>query len=59
MSPNQQRNDVIDGLKVIAAEVIILHHCVSYGELATAAKELLPIFSTFVFDYGRYAVQLF
>ena len=59
MSPNQQRNDVIDGLKVIAAQVIILHHCMSYGELAAGAKELFPIFSTFVFDYGRYAVQIF
>jgi peptidoglycan/LPS O-acetylase OafA/YrhL len=59
MRPNQQRNDVIDGLKVLAAQVIILHHCMSYGELAAAAKELFPIFSVFVFDYGRYAVQLF
>jgi peptidoglycan/LPS O-acetylase OafA/YrhL len=59
MRPNQQRNDVIDGLKVLAAQVIILHHCMSYGELAAAANELLPIFSVFVFDYGRYAVQLF
>jgi peptidoglycan/LPS O-acetylase OafA/YrhL len=59
MRPNQQRNDVIDGLKVLAAQVIILHHCMSYGELAAAAKELLPIFSVFVFDYGRYAVQIF
>jgi peptidoglycan/LPS O-acetylase OafA/YrhL len=59
MSPNQQRNDLIDGLKVLAAQVIILHHCMSYGELAAAAKELFPIFSTFVFDYGRYAVQIF
>jgi peptidoglycan/LPS O-acetylase OafA/YrhL len=59
MRPNQQRNDVIDGLKVLAAQVIILHHCMSYGELAAAAKELFPIFSVFVFDYGRYAVQIF
>jgi peptidoglycan/LPS O-acetylase OafA/YrhL len=59
MRPNQQRNDVIDGLKVLAAQVIILHHCMSYGELAAAAKELFPIFSVLVFDYGRYAVQIF
>lgn len=59
MRPNQQRNDLINGLKVVAAQIIILHHCMSYGELAAAANELFPIFSVFVFDYGRYAVQLF
>jgi peptidoglycan/LPS O-acetylase OafA/YrhL len=36
-----------------------LHHCVSYGEIASAAKELLPSVTTFLFDYGRYAVQVF
>jgi peptidoglycan/LPS O-acetylase OafA/YrhL len=50
---------LIDVLKVLAAQIIVLHHCVSYGELASAAKELLPSVSTFLFDYGRYAVQVF
>ena len=59
MRPNQHRNDLIDGLKVLAAQVIIVHHCVSYGELASAAKELFPSFSVLMFDYGRYAVQIF
>lgn len=59
MRPNQNQYWLIDGLKVFAAQVILLHHCMSYGELASAAKELLPFFSTFVFDYGRYAVQIF
>lgn len=59
MRPNQGHYCLIDGLKVLAAQIIIVHHCVSYGELASAAKELLPSFSTVVFDYGRYAVQLF
>lgn len=59
MRPNQDSYYLVDGLKVFAAQIIILHHCLSYGELASAAKELLPSFSAFVFDYGRYAVQLF
>lgn len=59
MRPNQDSYYLVDGLKVFAAQVIIVHHCLSYGELASAAKELLPSFSAFVFDYGRYAVQLF
>lgn len=59
MRPNQEHHCFIDGLKVFAAQIIILHHCMSYGELATAANELLPKFSLFLFDYGRYAVQVF
>lgn len=59
MRPNQDHYYLVDCLKVFAAQIIIVHHCLSYGELASAAKELLPSFSAFVFDYGRYAVQLF
>jgi peptidoglycan/LPS O-acetylase OafA/YrhL len=59
MRPNQKHYCLIDGLKVFAAQIIILHHCLSYGELASAAKELLPSVAAFLFDYGRYAVQVF
>jgi len=59
MRPNQSQYCLIDGLKVCAAQIIILHHCMSYGELASAAKELLPGVAAFLFDYGRYAVQIF
>jgi peptidoglycan/LPS O-acetylase OafA/YrhL len=59
MSPERSQYWLIDALKVLAAQIIILHHCVSYGELAFAAKELLPSMGTFLFDYGRYAVQIF
>jgi len=59
MRTNQSQYYLIDGLKVCAAQIIILHHCVSYGELASAANELLPSVAAFLFDYGRYAVQIF
>jgi peptidoglycan/LPS O-acetylase OafA/YrhL len=59
MRTNQSQYCLIDGLKVCAAQIIILHHCVSYGELASAANELLPRVAAFLFDYGRYAVQIF
>jgi peptidoglycan/LPS O-acetylase OafA/YrhL len=59
MNPERTHYCLIDVLKVLAAQIIVLHHCVSYGELASAAKELLPSVSTFIFDYGRYAVQVF
>jgi peptidoglycan/LPS O-acetylase OafA/YrhL len=59
MNPERSKYCLIDVLKVLAAQVIVLHHCVSYGELASAAKELIPSVSTFLFEYGRYAVQVF
>ena len=59
MSPKRSQYWLIDALKVLAAQIIVLHHCVSYGELASVAKELLPSVSAFLFDYGRYAVQIF
>jgi len=59
MSPKRSQYWLIDALKVLAAQIIVLHHCVSYGEIASAAKELLPSMTTFLFDYGRYAVQVF
>jgi peptidoglycan/LPS O-acetylase OafA/YrhL len=59
MSPKRSQYWLIDALKVLAAQIIVLHHCVSYGEIASAAKELLPSVTTFLFDYGRYAVQVF
>ena len=50
---------LIDGLKVFAAQIIVLHHCVSYGQLALTASLQLPHLSSILFDYGRYAVQVF
>jgi peptidoglycan/LPS O-acetylase OafA/YrhL len=59
MSPERSQYWLIDLLKVLAAQIIVLHHCVSYGDLASAANELLPSVGIFLFDYGRYAVQVF
>lgn len=59
MSPERSQYCLIDALKVLAAQIIVLHHCVSYGPLASAASDQLPNISSILFDYGRYAVQLF
>jgi len=59
MKPEQSQYWLIDGLKVLAAQVIIFHHCVSYGQLALTASLQLPHLSSILFDYGRYAVQVF
>jgi peptidoglycan/LPS O-acetylase OafA/YrhL len=59
MSPKRSQYWLIDVLKVLAAQIIVLHHCVSYGPLASVASIQLPHVSSILFDYGRYAVQIF
>ena len=59
MNPERSQYWLIDVLKVLAAQIIVLHHCVSYGPLAAAASLQVPNVSSIVFDYGRYAVQVF
>ena len=50
---------LIDFLKVFAALLIILHHLSSYGQIAKDAHTALPEIMTWLFEYGRYAVQIF
>jgi peptidoglycan/LPS O-acetylase OafA/YrhL len=50
---------MIDTLKVFAALLIILHHLSSYGQIAQDARTVLPGLMTWLFEYGRYAVQIF
>lgn len=46
-------------LKAIAAQIIVLHHLVSYGPIARAAHAALPDLAGLLYDYGRMAVQAF
>ena len=39
--------------------MIILHHLSSYGQIAEDARRVLPGLMTWLFEYGRYAVQIF
>lgn len=39
--------------------MIILHHLSSYGQIAEDARGVLPGIMTWLFEYGRYAVQIF
>ncbi|MBI2305722.1 MAG: acyltransferase [Rhodocyclales bacterium] len=54
-----ERMPLIDALKGVAAQLILVHHLVSYGPLAEAAHRLLPALSAWLYDYGRMAVQVF
>ena len=53
------RMPLIDALKGLAAQVIVVHHLASYGPLADAMNRLLPAITLWIFDYGRMAVQVF
>lgn len=59
MSTPSRRLPHIDALKAIAAQVIVLHHLVSYGPIARAAHEALPDWADLMHEYGRMAVQVF
>ncbi|QWD78332.1 acyltransferase [Polynucleobacter sp. MWH-Svant-W18] len=50
---------LVDFLKTFAAFTIILHHLSSYGQIAEDARLVLPGAMSFLFEYGRYAVQIF
>ena len=43
----------------MAAFLIILHHLSSYGQIAEDARQVFPAVMTWLFEYGRYAVQIF
>ena len=56
----QNRQDLlIDLLKALCMQVIVLHHLTSYGSLAHEALALAPQPAGFLYDYGRYVVAVF
>ncbi|MBU3696103.1 acyltransferase [Dechloromonas sp.] len=59
MTTASQRMPLIDALKAIASQLIVLHHLASYGPLAAAGRDLLPGTMGWLFEYARMAVQVF
>lgn len=59
MSSNAARMPLIDALKALASQIIVLHHFSAYGPLSEAARDVLPDISAWLYDYGRMAVQIF
>lgn len=59
MSNPVRRLPHIDALKALAAQVIVLHHLVSYGPIARVAHAALPLLAGVMHQYGRMAVQVF
>lgn len=54
-----QRNALIDALKVVASQLIVLHHLSAYGPLSDAWQVHAQQSGSWLFDYGRMAVQIF
>jgi peptidoglycan/LPS O-acetylase OafA/YrhL len=50
---------LVDALKAIASQLIVLHHLSAYGPLAKAAHDALPGTMDWLYDYARIAVQVF
>lgn len=58
----QPRNPLVDLLKAVAAQLIVLHHLAWYGPLSDRAAALAPSLASaiaWLADHGRYAVAVF
>jgi peptidoglycan/LPS O-acetylase OafA/YrhL len=55
----QSRQPLIDGLKIVGSQLIVLHHFAAYGPLADAVRQTTPGLMGWLFDYARMAVQVF
>jgi peptidoglycan/LPS O-acetylase OafA/YrhL len=53
------RQPAIDALKVLASQLIVLHHLSTYGPVADAVESVLPDLIGWLYGYGRMAVQVF
>ena len=57
--PVPSRLPFLGMLRGLAAQVIVLHHLAFYGPLSDIAYPLAPALIDALFDYGRFAVQIF
>ena len=53
------RSLLIDGLKVLASQLIVLHHIVLYAPMADVVAPAWPAATAFLVDEARYVVQIF
>ena len=49
----------LDAIRVIAAQLIVLHHLSIYGPVAQSVRSVAPGVIAWLDDYGRIAVQVF
>lgn len=59
MRVSSNRFLIIDAFKVIASQLIVLHHLAAYGPISDSVQQLSPALITWLYDYARMAVQIF
>lgn len=59
MSVGASRQPLIDALKVVASQLIVLHHLAFYGPMTDHAEPLMPGLVDWFGDHARIAVQVF
>jgi peptidoglycan/LPS O-acetylase OafA/YrhL len=59
MNPSTYRMPVVDALKALASQAIVLHHLATYGAMSDAAYVAAPGLISWLYDYGRMAVAVF
>ena len=52
MNTLPRRMPLVDALKALASQLIVLHHFSAYGPLADALDDLVPALAGWLFDYG-------
>jgi peptidoglycan/LPS O-acetylase OafA/YrhL len=59
MSHLPQRMPLIDALKAVASQLIVLHHLAFYGPMSDVAYPIAPGGIDWLYEYGRMSVQVF
>lgn len=57
--PAASRDSLIDFLRVVAAQLIVMHHFAAYGPMARTVAPAAPQLFAWLDDYARMAVQVF
>lgn len=58
-SNTKNRMPLVDAMKGIACVLIVSHHLAFYGPMSDVAQPLAPTLISWLYDYGRIAVQVF
>lgn len=56
---SQRQFVLINLLKGLAAQLIVLHHLAFYGPMADHAQAIMPLLVNWLYDHARIAVQVF
>jgi peptidoglycan/LPS O-acetylase OafA/YrhL len=54
-----ERMPLVDSLKAVSSQLIVLHHLALYGPMSDAAHQLMPSLIDWLYDHARAAVQVF